>query len=912
MVGNVNDAPTAADTAKTINEDASAQTFDVDFDGLDLIDDIDLDVLANGEELTVSIDSATVIGDVALDTDTNVITYTPQANWNGEFVITYRVTDKAELYDTATITITVNPVEDNPTAVNDSTTTDEDNDVTIYVLTNDSDIDSDTTLNKDAAAINDDVPLLNITHVDATAITVGNPVDVGNGMVALVEVANENDRLVFTPDADYVGTESFAYTIENEDGNTANADVGVTVESVNDAPVAVDDTAETDEDTPITFSIIGNDSDVDIATVGDSISIAQVDVVGETYGTVSLTNGILTYTPNANWNGTETLTYTLRDENGGTDTATIIITVKSVGDAPILSSDAYTVDEDEYTASQATQWYNMDVLANDTDIDETTNSAFEDLKITDVAFTEDNVRLVIAGDEKSINFQSDEDWNGIVNFTYTVTDAYGIERSIASTITVNQVNDAPVAGDDLAITAEDTPITFSIIGNDDDVDTDIELNMVPLDDSITINQSDILGVANGNISLLNGVLTYTPNANWNGIENLTYTLLDEHGGSHTAAITIAVSQVLDNPQANDDGASLDEDDAFKDIYPLVNDYNPDSDATLNAVPDTRDLQIQSIDLSTMPIGAGTITNEGGYLHYVPVSHYEGEFTIEYTCVNGNGGTDTARITIYVAQVYDNPVGDDISPEMDEDEVYTYDLDNIISDVDVGTTFTLTILTNGTHGSATIDATTHVMTYTPETNYNGEDTIVYLVEDDQLLSDTGTITMTINQVNDAPVTNDDMASSDEDVAVTINVIVNDSDIDTDLLLNADPSAERITVKVDGFGGVDNGSVTVLANETSILYTPDENWHGTEVFTYTCVDVSGAETQAQATVIIDPVNDVPVFNNYVKTVKEDSSITYYASSLVFDPDIASIGDVISFTVITQPTNGTLEVVGNTKII
>ncbi|MEX1378355.1 MAG: Ig-like domain-containing protein, partial [Eubacteriales bacterium] len=619
----------------------------------------------------------------------------------------------------------------------------------------------------------------------------------------------------------------------------------------------------------------------------------------------------ITYTPQADWNGEFVITYRVTDDGGLFDTGTIIVTVNPVGDAPVLSPDSFTVNEDEFTASQATPWYSMDVLANDTDVDEITNSAFEDLLITAVNFIEDNVRLVISTDKKTINFQSDEDWNGVVSFTYTVTDAYGISRTESGQMTVNQVNDNPVSADDTASTNEDTPITFSIIANDYDVDTDAGLNQTPGDDSISINESDVLGVAHGSISLTNGVLTYTPDENWNGVETLTYTLLDEHGGTDTATITINVAAVNDNPQASDDGASLNEDDTFYDIYPLVNDYNPDSDNSLNAVPDTRPLEIQSINLAGMPSGAGTITIVDDHLHYIPDPNYEGTFTISYTCVNGNGATDTADITIYVQQIYDDPVATDHSDSMDEDGVYSYDMESLVSDVDAGTTFTFTIITNGAHGTASIDAATHELTYTPDADYNGEDTIEYMVQDNQLLSDTATITITINQVNDAPITNDDTASSNEDVAVTINVLANDSDIDTDLVLNAVPSAERITVKEDGFIGVDNGTVTVLSNETSILFTPDANWHGTEVFTYTCIDVTGVEVQADVTVTIDPVNDVPVFNRYNTTLSEDTSISYSASTLIFDPDIASAGDLITLIVVTEPTRGTLEIDTNNKV-
>ena len=204
--------------------------------------------------------------------------------------------------------------------------------------------------------------VITITHVNGAEITVGSPIVVLHGTVALVESAGQPDQLRFTPTAEYNGEQSFTYTISNMDGNTDTATVTVTIASVNDNPIAVDDAATTNEDTAVTFDIIGNDSDVDIATNGDSISILQSEITGVAHGTISLTGGDLTYTPDADFNGTETLTYTLRDENGGSDTATITITVTPVDDNPTAVDDlTVTTDEDNAVT--------IPVLTNDSDTD---------------------------------------------------------------------------------------------------------------------------------------------------------------------------------------------------------------------------------------------------------------------------------------------------------------------------------------------------------------------------------------------------------------------------------------------------------------------------------------------------------------------------------------------------------------
>ena len=155
--------------------------------------------------------------------------------------MTYEVCDDGSpvLCDSATVTITVGPVNDPPVASDDAGTTDEDTSVTVDVVANDTDLDGSV----DPATV---------------AVTSG----AGNGTTSVDPVSGE---ITYTPDADFAGTDSFTYEV-CDDGAPVLCDtavVTVTVDPVNDPPVAGDDAASTDEETPVTIDVLFNDTDVD-------------------------------------------------------------------------------------------------------------------------------------------------------------------------------------------------------------------------------------------------------------------------------------------------------------------------------------------------------------------------------------------------------------------------------------------------------------------------------------------------------------------------------------------------------------------------------------------------------------------------------------------------------------------------
>ena len=369
-----------------------------------------------------------------------------------------------------------------PVAVDDSDSIAEDGSSTVDVLVNDSDVDGD--------------------GLSVTGVTQGS-----NGSVT----DNGDGTLSYVPDADWNGVDSYTYTVT--DGVlTDTATVTVTVGAVNDEPVAVDDAAAIAEDGSSTVDVLANDSDVD----GDTLSVQSV-----TQGSNGLVtdngDGTVTYTPDPDWNGVDSYTYTVSD-GALTDTATVTVTVAAVNDPPGAVDDADSISEDGSST--------VDVLVNDSDVEGDT--------LTVLSVTQGSNGSVTDNGDGTVTYSPDPDWNGIDSYTYTVWDGTDSDTAVV-TVTVAAVNDEPVAVDDSDSIAEDGSSTVDVLANDFDVEGDI-LSV----QSVTQGSNGSV-VDNGD-----GTVTYTPDADWNGTDSFSYTVTDGLL-TDTATVWVVVAAVNDDP-----------------------------------------------------------------------------------------------------------------------------------------------------------------------------------------------------------------------------------------------------------------------------------------------------------------------------------------------------------------------------
>jgi VCBS repeat-containing protein len=487
----IDTAPVTQDDAYKTNEDT---VLNIAAPGV-LANDTDPD----GDPLTATLLTGPAHGTLTVNADGS-FTYTPDANYNGPDSFTYQADDGKGGTTPATVNITVDPVNDAPVAVNDSYTTDEDTPLVVgaanSVLNNDTDVDGD--------------PL--------TASIVTGP---AHGTLTL----NADGTFTYTPAANYHGPDSFTYQADDGNGGTNTATVNLTVNPVNDAPVAANDSYTTDEDTPLTIvapGILNNDTDVDGDTLTESV------VTGPAHGTLTINaDGSFTYTPDANYNGPDSFTYKANDGTVDSNVATVSINVTPVNDAPVAADDSYTTNEDTPLTIAV-----PGVLNNDTDV--------EGDPLTAVLVTGPAHGTLAINADGSFTYTPDANYNGPDSFTYAADDGKGGTSNATVNLTVNPVNDAPVATDDSYTTNEDTPLTIvapGILNNDTDVDGD------------TLTASLVTGPAHGTLAINpDGSFTYTPNKDYNGPDSFTYKANDGTVDGNVATVSINVNPVNDAPQ----------------------------------------------------------------------------------------------------------------------------------------------------------------------------------------------------------------------------------------------------------------------------------------------------------------------------------------------------------------------------
>ncbi|GAG30690.1 unnamed protein product, partial [marine sediment metagenome] len=243
----------------------------------------------------------------------------------------------------------------------------------------------------------------------------------------------EGNSRVDDPDTTNTGT-----------GTPDYADIGAYEYQVagNQPPTANDDSYSTDEDTPLNVSapgVLGNDTDPE----EDPLTAILVSDVSN--GSLTLnSDGSFDYTPDAEWNGVDSFTYKANDGTSSGNTATVTITVNAINDAPVAADDSYSTDEDTPLNVSA-----PGVLGNDTD---TESDPLTAILVSDVS----NGSLTLYSDG-SFDYTPDGDYNGADSFTYKANDGLLDSNTASVTITVNAINDAPVASDDSYSTDEDTP-----------------------------------------------------------------------------------------------------------------------------------------------------------------------------------------------------------------------------------------------------------------------------------------------------------------------------------------------------------------------------------------------------------------------------------------------------------------------
>jgi hypothetical protein len=360
-----------------------------------------------------------------------------------------------------------------------------------------------------------------------TVDVVGNDEDKDGDKLSLVsasaaqgDVEVREGKVVYTPDEGAKPGDTRTVTYVVTDGRKqATGTLTITIVAgppVNHAPHTQPDVAETGAGQPVTVDVLANDTDPD----GDDLGL--ISVGGAAHGTVEIVEGKVVYTPDRGWAGDDTMKYVVSD---GTDTATESLTV-TTSKAPPVNRDP--VAQDDFADTGAGQKVTVDVLANDTDPDG------DDLTLKSVSDGDHGTALVEDG---KVVYTPEKGWAGDDTVTYVVTDSHGGQATGTLTVTTAKeppVNRAPLPQDDFADTGAGQKVTVDVLANDTDPDGD-ELTLV-----------SVGGAAHGTVTVVDGLVVYTPDSGWTGDDSATYVVSDG-AATATGKLTVTTSKAPPHP-----------------------------------------------------------------------------------------------------------------------------------------------------------------------------------------------------------------------------------------------------------------------------------------------------------------------------------------------------------------------------
>ncbi|NNM16752.1 MAG: tandem-95 repeat protein, partial [Bacteroidia bacterium] len=768
---------------------------------------------------------------------TGNILYSPTFGYNGLDSLQYVICDNGTpIYcDTATVSILVGFINLPPVANMDTSTTDQNIPVSTNVLANDTD------------------PNNNI----ATVTMIGGP---SNG---LANINSASGLASYLPNFGFFGYDTITYVVCDA-GVPVYCDTSIwviTIENENDPPIANDDAAITPPNTSTIIDVQFNDSDPD----GDTLSTFVIQ--NPNYGTVTVLNGdSIIYTPFTGVNSVIDSFYYMVCDNGIPglcDTALVTVTIPIINIGPVASNEQVNIQEED------TAYVN--VLANDYDPN-------GDSLIVTVVGGPSNGTATLAADG-SLVYIPNTNYNGLDTLYYSVCDSLGNCDTAFTVINIIPVNDPPIAVDDIDSTLSNTPIVVAVLANDTDVEGNIDVTSVNV----------INGPTNGTVTVdpITGDVTYTPSLTFGGIDTFTYVVCDLGLPVYcdTAVVTINVTLSNVPPVVVNDTVSTNEDTPVT-ISVLSNDFDPDNNI------DTSSISIVSGPLN----GTAVLDTVTGEILYTPNPNFNGVDSLVYQfCDTGMPiYCDSATVYINVLPVNDPPIAVNDAVTVNEDNPITVSVSTNDTDLDGNLdTLSVTIISAPNNGTALVNAATGNITYTPNSNFNGVDTIVYQICDSgaPVLCDTALLIITVNPVNDPPVAVDDTVNTNEGAAVVIDPLVNDTDIEGGI----DPGSVGI------IGGPNNGTATVDPVTGQITYTPAPYFNGVDTIVYVVCD-SGAPVLCDTATIfitVGAVNNPPIAVDDADTTNEDTPITISVLSNDFDAD-GNI-DPTSVTVIGGPNNG-----------
>ncbi len=821
------------------------------------------------------------------DPNSGTVDYNPDFNYTGSDSITFQVSDGV-LSDTAVISITVAIPNDVPVATADSVSVNEDETVEIVLAGTDNEDD------------------------ELTFRIMDNP---QNGWVD-----GETPTVTYTPNGDFAGSDSFSFSVSDLLSESAPAIVDITVTPVNDSPVAMEESIFLPMNVVSNITLDGRDPD------HTQEQLTYGVLAGPNYGSLTGTPPEISYTPPLDFLGDDYIVWDVSD-GSLSSTGVIRITVTDGNIPPDVEDDWIEVDanvstditltatdyeDDELTwsvghqpgsgiltgvapnltytpnpgftggdnfsyrahdadsdSNPATIW--IQVTANPPSADDQSVSVAENgfLAITATGSGEGELTYHIqsgpqhgdlSGTMPNVTYTPHVDYNGSDSFTFFVNDTFMDSPDATVDITITGTNDPPVAQDETFNVRPEVGRDFGLQAHDPETSRD-DLAFVVL-----------AGPYNGTLTGTIPDLTYTSDANFEGIDFVVFSASDGLL-SDNALVEIHVSDENSPPSVD----SMDFITAKNDAYPIeLTGWDHEEDP----------LTFSIVDDPANGVISGTSPN----FTYTPDTDYVGSDSFTYKANDGYEDSDNiATVNITVSESGNS------APEAHEQWEYVATNGSLLVhlngwDPDHSDHLTYSITSGPSNGSnSTIDPESDSLTYTPNTDYSGNDVFTYEVSDGEL-TDTGDVIIHVGVTNTQAEATPQSLIVNEDTGLGIGLSATDPDGDT-LYFNVDWEPH-------------NGTLT--GTPPSLTYTPDANWSGNDSFGFSVNDGFSESTNAQIDITVSAVNDGPTANpqtvyvgqNMARNIRLDTSDPDDHPSLEHTVTVAATnGDAV----VGDPWNG-----------
>jgi len=746
-----------------------------------------------GEEADAGIAAAGTNGVVMFDLFGPNLLFIPFQDHYGAAGFSYQVSDGHGGTDTANVEIAISAVNDGPRPGEDGFVTR-----------------LGTTLVIDPASLT-----RNDREVEGDPVTVLRVMEAQHGAVSF----DAAGRIVFVPEADFLGRASFSYVAGDGRNGEGTGLVTIDVIPLNDPPHAGNDRFDAVEDAPLVIQaahLLGNDSDPN----GDTLIVSRLDPYPEKGSVAFAPDGSIVFTPKANYNGDASFYYWVSDGRGGEARGTVNIEVAADNDEPFVNDDGeyYTVEDVPLDIAA------FDLLANDGDPDG------DVLTIGPVDV--DHGSLVRVG--RDLRFTPEPDFVGTVVATYRASDGKGGVSPTAAAFTIQVLGaaDVPVAQNDAFSMRTGAVLDLAaqtLLANDKDGDGQ-PIRLVSVSDAV-----------HGAVELLaDGTVRFVPEAEYVGPASFRYTITDDVDGEATGQVDITVLTLTDNrlPEAGMDRVQTAEDTSVTVTVAslLANDTDADGDA------------LSFVAIEVDGDNGRAVLLPGQRISLTPDDDFTGTVHFIYRISDGIGADVTGSIELDVAPVNDGPDAvDDFGYATLEDQTLAIPIAELLADdTDVeGDAFSLVSTRDAFNGTVVIDG--DMLRFTPEPGYFGGAAFTYVVRDVHGAEGSAQVSISVTPANHPPTANVDTGFGfDEDGYIEIEIaalLANDTDPDGDILTFI------------GLGAVSGGTVGLLDADT-VRFVGAHDFNGDASFDYRVVDAGGNEAQGRVDLTVRAVNDAPV--------------------------------------------------------